>query len=341
MKVTETRKRKVCYRGIRSVSLKDYLKNPISKFDFLFILAQFARLIKSAEDNNLPLSDISYDLSNCFLTEKTKELQLIFLPIKIKGTRSLPNDFVEAFVYSSKSIDEEDYISTFAYFYRKQTGFNSKVIERYIEKEESKVFQLLDGKKVDTPYSVGSSKESRCEVAVTSREYKTFEQDATVLGDGFLNDDTLLGDDTILGEDETLLGESEDDTLLGEGSTGDDETAYLVPKDNRVSPSLRRVSTNEVIRITKACFRIGAKESEVDYVIHNNNTISRSHADFIIERGEYFVYDLSSKNKTYVNDRVIPVQTRVTAIRTMVHSRHPIRMCSYLRLAIISILRCG
>lgn len=311
LKATEIKKRKIVYRGIQSVSLKDYLKNPISKFDFLFILAQFARLVKSAEENNLPLSYISYALSNCFLTENTKELQLVFLPIKTKGTRNLPNDFVEAFVYSSKPINGEDYISMFAYFYRKQTGFNSQAIERYVEKEESKVFQLLDGKKNDEFYIVASQKENCSVAAVEVREHKFSDQDATVLGDEFPSDDTLLGDDTMLGEDDTLLGETEDKTLLGNCSNDDEETAYLVPKADNISPSLRRVSTNEIIRITKPCFRIGAKESEVDYVVRNNNTISRSHADFINDDGKYYVYDLSSKNKTYVNDRVIPVQTRV------------------------------
>lgn len=311
LKAMEIKKRKVSYRGVQSVSLKEYLKNPISKFDFLFILAQFARLIKIAEGNNLPLSYISYDLSNCFLTENTKELQLVFLPIKTKGTRSLPNDFVEAFVYSSKPVNGDDYISTFAYFYRKQAGFNPKAIERYIEKEECKVFQLLDGKKIQVPHIAVSSQESCSGASVGKGEYKTSDPDDTVLGDELPSDDTLLRDDTLLGEEDTLLGKTEDETLLGNCSGDDEETAYLVPKTDTVSPFLRRVSTNEVIRITKPSFRIGTKESEVDYVVRNNNTISRSHADIIVERGEYFVYDLSSKNKTYVNDRVIPVQTRV------------------------------
>lgn len=238
LKVTEIKKRKVCYRGIQSVSLKDYLKEPISKFDFLFILAQFARLVKSAEDNNLPLSYISYDLSNCFLIENTKELQLVFLPIKTKGTRSLPNDFVEAFVYSSKPVNGDDYISTFAYFYRKQTGFNPKAIEKYIEKRESKVFQLLDGKKIDAPRIVTTSQESCSEVAAVKREHITSDQDDTVFGDELPSDDTLWGDDTLLGEDNTLLGETEDETLRGDCANDDEETAYLAPKTDNISPSL-------------------------------------------------------------------------------------------------------
>ena len=74
---------------------------------------------------------------------------------------------------------------------------------------------------------------------------------------------------------------------------------------------MKRVVNGEKIYLTKPRFRIGVKESEVDYVVKNNNTISRSHADFITETDEYFVFDLSSKNKTFVNDRVIPVQIKV------------------------------
>lgn len=310
LKTIEIKNRRITYRGIKSISLNDYLWSPITRFDFLFILAQFVRLIKSAEDNYLPLSYISYDLNNCFLTESTKELQLVFLPIKKHETRNSPNDFIEALVYSSQPVDESGYISAFAYFYRKQNGFNARTIERYIEKEEPKVFQLLDGKNAAIPFDAGYVTANNCDDDIGKCEQKAFEQDFTVLGAENLNDDTLLGNGILTDGDDTFLGEEDEDTLLGDISV-DDETVYLAIDDSKVLPSLRRISTNEVIKITKTCFRIGAKETEVDYVVRNNNTISKSHADIMIEDGKYFVYDLSSKNKTYVNNRVIPVQTRV------------------------------
>ncbi len=305
LKVCNCKKKKVVYSGIRAISLKEYLMQPISKFDLFFVLAQFVRLVKSIEDNNLPLSYISYDLNNCYLTDTTNELQLMFLPIKSKKIRQLPSDFVEALMYSSTSIDNGKYIANFAYFYRNQSGFNAKSIEHYIQKEEPTVYQLLDGKNANAKDKEWIVREKSNKG--NSSENENQDDDLTLLGE----DNTLLGDDdnTLLGEESTLLGDA-DETELGK-QFDDEETEYLSCGRDSRTPYLKRVSTDEIIKLTKACFRIGVKEIEVDYVIRNNTTISRSHADFIIDAGEFYVCDLSSKNKTFVNNRVIPPQTRV------------------------------
>ena len=76
-------------------------------------------------------------------------------------------------------------------------------------------------------------------------------------------------------------------------------------------PSLKRISTNEVININKNIFRLGKDEKCVDFVIKNNPTISRSHVDIIIKDDEYYVRDLHSKNKTYINNQVLPIEYEV------------------------------
>ena len=58
-------------------------------------------------------------------------------------------------------------------------------------------------------------------------------------------------------------------------------------------------------------FRIGKEENCVDYIVSNNIAISRSHADIISRDGKYFVFDLRSKNKSYINNRVLPAEHEV------------------------------
>lgn len=90
----------------------------------------------------------------------------------------------------------------------------------------------------------------------------------------------------------------------------DDET-YIM--DNIVNkethfPKLKRLSTNEIIYISKSVFRIGKDKNCVDYFI-DNVAVSRSHADIIVRGTRCFIVDLKSKNKTYINDNVIPINT--------------------------------
>ena len=70
-------------------------------------------------------------------------------------------------------------------------------------------------------------------------------------------------------------------------------------------PSLKRIFNGDVVKVTKPVFRIGKERSYVDYFVSNSNVISRSHADIIIRDNRYFITDLNSKNKTYINGRMI------------------------------------
>ncbi len=70
-------------------------------------------------------------------------------------------------------------------------------------------------------------------------------------------------------------------------------------------PTLKRIFNGDVVKISKPVFRIGKERSYVDYFVSNSNVISRSHADIIIRDNRYFITDLNSKNKTYINGRMI------------------------------------
>ena len=90
----------------------------------------------------------------------------------------------------------------------------------------------------------------------------------------------------------------------------DDATGLLV--ENQVHyPTLYRVQTEETISINKPVFRIGKERSYVDYFVSNNNAVSRSHADIVTRGTRFFVIDLNSKNRTFINDQMIPIQYEI------------------------------
>lgn len=77
---------------------------------------------------------------------------------------------------------------------------------------------------------------------------------------------------------------------------------------------LKRIKTQEHIRLDKQVFKIGKERSFVDYCINDNQTISRSHANIVMEKDEYYIMDMNSKNHTYVNGRMIHSGDRVKLI---------------------------
>ena len=84
--------------------------------------------------------------------------------------------------------------------------------------------------------------------------------------------------------------------LSPDTSIGDDAT-----EGARINPNLVSQRTGEKIFIDAAVFRIGRKQSEVNYCIPNNKTVGRVHAQIVARDGEFFVCDLNSANHTYLN----------------------------------------
>ena len=131
--------------------------------------------------------------------------------------------------------------------------------------------------------------------------------------------------------DDETTGYYESDEDDGEESTGfyedDDDltTAFTDPnarirqEDHRYAksaaagrshmkqskgPRLIRNANNEVIYINKSNFRLGREAGSVDYCI-NSNKISRAHADLVLRGKRWYIVDLRSTNRTFVNDRVL------------------------------------
>ena len=105
-------------------------------------------------------------------------------------------------------------------------------------------------------------------------------------------------------------GLSSETTVLFSDSGGTTVLGY----DNLytpVYPYLVRDRNNEKIPVDKPVFRIGKERQYSDYFVSDNNAVSRSHADIITSDGRYYIKDLNSTNRTYVDGKVIPIEKEV------------------------------
>lgn len=104
-------------------------------------------------------------------------------------------------------------------------------------------------------------------------------------------------------------------TVLGGNANGETSVLIAVQSPTQMmAPHLIRAKNNEKISLNKPVFRVGKEKSYVDYCIGDNTAISRSHANFVMRDGEYFVIDTNSKNHTYVNGVIIQsnVETKIS-----------------------------
>ncbi len=64
---------------------------------------------------------------------------------------------------------------------------------------------------------------------------------------------------------------------------------------------ITRVSTGERMLLDRSVTRIGKDKTNSDICIPDNSTVSRRHAEIINRDGMYYIRDMGSTNKTYVN----------------------------------------
>ena len=321
------KKNKVIFSGPVSKSLFDRLKEPISKYDLLFIVELIIEIFRKAKQIGVPTNKILLDLKYVFYNESTKSVWVMYLPFKNVIFECSIKEFMLILLQQAqlKNQNDANTISELALFIAKLKTFDSDLVERYIYRLDRDVVNAV--RKHNTAGSGFITNKRKDYYEHYEREDENDIDDNTGLLDeddntGLLDEDDntgLLDEDDNTGlldedDDTGLLDEDDNTGLLDEGdNTGllneDDDTSLLIENINTVHfPKLVRCNTGEEILINKPVFRIGKEKSYVDYFVFDNNAVSRSHAD-IISRGEHiFVVDLNSKNRTFINDRVLPVK---------------------------------
>lgn len=295
LKFKQMKKGTIEYYGPIGISLYERMKNPISKYDFFFIVEQVVDATQKLQNQQVSVNKVLWNLQNIFINEVTKEVQFLYVPLSNTDKSVDMLEFIENLIYAVKPLEEEqsDYLSQFVYFIKSMTAYESGRIEQYISRVDRTIVNTIKKHNVGESGFMTDKKQHYYE----HYNNQTEDEEATGL---------LASNEEATG---LLVGDEEATGLLLEDC---DETALL--KEEQVVArlaSLYRVLTMETIPINKPVFRLGKERSYVDYFVTNNNAVSRSHADFITRGGRYFVIDRNSKNKTYINNQPIPVQTEV------------------------------
>jgi len=296
LKPSIIKKNKIEYVGPIGISLNERLKKPISKYDFLCIIEHTIVAMQKIYVNKLFLNKMILNINNIYINEVTKEVQFIYIPLlEVKEQADLVK-FVEEIIYRiiPETPQDSEGISNFTYFFRGLKRFDAEAIEKYILGEDAKIVNKIK------KYNDGQSG------VMLDKHYKDEKTEPSKASD---DEETGLLDTEETGllekEEETglLNAEEEEGTALLNGGTVSSYAEHF--------PTLLRVMTDETISINKPVFRIGKEKSYVDFFVANNKAVSRSHAD-VIKRGQrYFIIDLNSKNHTYINGQMLPINNEV------------------------------
>lgn len=305
--------RKILYTGPNAVSLGAHLLRPIARYEFFLIIEQMIDIMRKIGNKKLFVNKIVFDLQHIFINQTTKELQFIYLPLSDVRFAADMLAFFREVAYAAIPATERDgeYISKFLFFLNSLQKYDADKVEAYIAKEDRAAVEAIKKQTVGSGYITNKRKDY-----YEHYEDRNDDEKTGLLTEPDDEDTGLLTEDGAIAQDEDtgLLSDEATGLLVDEYANGpqsDDDGTMLLVDNNVRYPSLKRIMTDELIDVNKPVFRIGKERSYVDYFVTNNNAVSRSHADIITRGSRFFIVDLNSKNRTYVNGQVIPVQYEI------------------------------
>lgn len=276
---------RVEYTGPVSIPLYDRLREPISKQEFFMLLEQILAVTEQLQHHGLSSNAVLFDLHTSFINVITKELSFLYFPIcDIYEGQGLLS-FVESIIYSSLPISDDDSesISRFVYFMRSLSYFDIPRIEQFILKEEPQVVARVRQDRQDYGVEAG-------------QQGKPLQSEMGELAEEPAQSETELPGMPVQPVPSNVFS--------GEDPSGE-ETCLLCDIRPGIWPRLYRASTEETILVDREEFRIGKDAGKVDYAITDNKAISRKHAEIRKEGASFYISDLNSKNRTYVNETAL------------------------------------
>ena len=326
----------IYYESFAGTTLKKVLAANLSRNDIVRIVEQILLVLLEVEKFGLSRESVLMDLNHIYIDSSTNEIKMLCSSAAVYGkNQSVSNLIYEILdTYTTKETSNLNFRRRFLDYLDKLEDIDLYRIEDFLVGENKKIvlevrdiyytrlYEKLTEKHGEIQQIDAIKKHIGMEKAriVQEKNYEQFENaDDEPTGFAEIDDDELTGFAET--DDDEPTGfydmEKDDDELTGFCETEKDD----VEGDQDNLARLIRKSNSETIYINKSNFRLGREEGSVDYCISDNKKISRAHADIILRGSQWYIVDLKSKNRTFLNDRALQ-----TSVEEQLHDGDVIKL---------------
>lgn len=300
------------------ITLQEYLATPLNKERFAMILQNILANLKSMNSAFLNQQYLLMDFNRVMVNPATQHIYFIYVPIQLFESGTSLREFLLNIIQYAAFAPGEDtsYVKDYITILNQGVNFSVFDLEEYIntllgQKKYSQ--QTIECPQCHSQLKKGTNYCSVCGSKVSGNTGNTEKGVYNPLGDDDNDKDKSVEEPIPYTQEprkDNTQGLSDGTTVLGADPGG---TTVLGSEnlDTPNYPYLIREKNGEKILINKPSFRIGKEKKYSDYFVSDNNAVSRSHADIITHQKRYYIIDLNSTNKTYVDGRVIPVEKEV------------------------------
>lgn len=308
---------KLIYNISGFITLKDFLKTPLNKQSFAKILQNILENLQAIDSAYFNQHYLLMGINQVYVNPNTQHIYFTYVPIQMFENGTSLREFLLSIIQYGTFAPGEDNSYVRDYITILNSGINFSVfeLEEYINKllgQNTTRVQDVECPNCKTKLKKGTNYCSACGAKVsgnTGNTEKGVYDPLSRSGGTVVDEDDDTEEDLVARKDNTQ-GLSDGTTVLGADPGG---TTVLGSEEleTPVFPCLIREKTEEKIYVNKPSFRIGAERKYVDYWVNDNSTVSRSHADILTREKRYFIIDLNSTNKTYVDGRAIPIEKEI------------------------------
>lgn len=307
---------KLIYNITGFVSFREFLSAPLTRASFAKMLQNILDCLLSLKSAYFHQQNLLMDFNRVMVNPATQSIHFVYVPIQGFESGDSLRDFLLNIIQFCTFVPGEDtsYITEYITILNNGINFSEFELEEYIK-------HLLgqhsnNRKKIKCPtchaaLEKGTNYCIYCGSKVMANNGRTSDGIYNPLRDIQLDGGNLPRRDySPKAQRDSTQGLSDGTTVLGADPGG---TTVLGSEELELPnyPYLIRIKNNEKIMVDKPSFRIGKEKKYCDYFVVDNNAVSRSHADIITKGKRYYIIDLNSTNKTYVDGRAIAIEKEV------------------------------
>ncbi|MGN0384158.1 MAG: FHA domain-containing protein [Eubacterium sp.] len=327
----------IVYSARGFISLREFLKKPIGQREFYLLLDSIVGTLSKLGENAIEYGSVMMELDTIAIECNTNKVYFLYYPIIGYNNNKYFNVLLDEVVKKMKPSKGTNtrYIEELQKLLANPTYMSWESLKHYISTiavQMNNAENLLTQRNVystqNTPVMTqtmsdchnivktqsGVLNEKVCRVCgFNNKSYSRFcVKCGNIVEDGvsqtlnYMNNytDERVGN---CGEDEV-----EGTTILFSENDSEGATTMLTQdyNSNRKYPYVVRLATNEKVSIDRDVFTIG-KSQTCNYVINNNNTVSRNHINIIYDNGLYYLVDMNSTNHTYINGQMVQPNMRI------------------------------
>lgn len=291
--------------------LKEYLKSPFNKETFAFMIRDILEKYEKLQENVFNQQNVLLDLEHVFVNPATREICYIYVPIQFYQNQVNMKGFFLDLVQACTFVASEDnsYVAQYIQVLNSNMNFSFFEFKGFVETLIGQK-EHIQCPKCNISVEVGSIFCPNCGTRLVKEKAQHRSiydplcagQKVSSCPENRVNleyEDISYGTQGLSNADRKFQQEIVGDSRSGTTVLNLQNQANAPKKGCLVDAAGRRIT------ISKAYFVVGKAGGGADYGIAGNSAVSRRHMAIVKKDDQYFIEDLHSTNKTYLNQKLL------------------------------------